>query len=46
VLRGKEAQKVYSLLISPDLQGALNLLQRMQKEAFKKRKRRLSQRRG
>ena len=30
VLRGKEAQEVYSLLISHDLQGALNRLQKMQ----------------
>jgi hypothetical protein len=30
VLRGKEAQEVYSLLISHDLQGALNRLQKRQ----------------
>ena len=38
VLRGKEAQEIYSLLISQDLQGALNHLQKMQEEASKERK--------
>ena len=46
VLRGKEAQEVYSLLISHDLQGALNRLQKMQKEASQERKKGIEERRG
>jgi len=43
VLRGKGAQEVYSLLISHDLQGALNHLQKMQEEASKERKKEIEE---
>ena len=41
--QGKEAQEVYSLLISHDLQGALNRLQKMQKEASQERKKEIEE---
>lgn len=35
---GKEAQEIYSFLISQDLQGVLNHLKRMQEEAFEEKR--------